>query len=501
MTVFLQSSTAAVLIVASFAGQGMITAGAGIAVVLGADVGTTLVAQFLSLDVGLLIPICMAGGYILFTVEHGGRIKNVGRMLVGLSLMLLALGWIRETAEPLKDSEILPMILQSLDKDPFFAILLTALLTWLAHSSLAIVLLLMSFAASGILPPVLALYMVLGANLGGTIPPLIATLRDDPDAMRIPLGNMLVRIMGVLAIVPFIQVLQPYVSDFSPDAGRQIVNFHTGFNIALALAFLPLTGWINTLLEKALPKRVKFKDPGRPLYLDDKNLDTPSVALAAATRETLRMGDVVEQMLKDTIKVLENNDKALMKKIRKEDDIVDRLYAEIKSYMARLTEEFMGPKEAQRYIQVLTFATNLEHAGDVIDKNLMALAKKKIGRQAHFSEEGMKEIKEIHEFVLGSVQLAQSIFVSDDIDMARQLLEDKELIRKAEIDGMATHIDRLRAGVPETLATSNMHLDIIRDYRRINTYMCTVAYPILEENGEIRSSRLRSRKKKVEGDE
>lgn len=501
MTVFLQSSTAAVLIVASFAGQGMITAGAGIAVVLGADVGTTLVAQFLSLDMGLLVPVCMAGGYVLFSIEHGGRIKNVGRMLVGLALMLLALGWIRETAEPLKEAEILPMILQSLDKDPFFAILVTVLLTWLAHSSLAIVLLLMSFAASGVLPPMLALYMVLGANLGGTIPPLIATLRDDPDAMRIPLGNMLVRIIGVLAVVPFIHILQPHVGAFSADAGRQIVNFHTGFNIALALVFLPVTGWINTLLEKALPERVKPKDPGRPLYLDDKNLDTPSVALAAATRETLRMGDMVEEMLKDTIQVLQTNDKTLMNKVKKEDDAVDSLYTAIKNYMARLTEEFMGPKEAERYVQILMFATNLEHTGDVIDKNLMVLAKKKIERQLHFSEEGMKEIGKIHDFVMESVQLAQSVFVSGDVDMARRLLKDKELIRKAEIDGMATHIDRLRDGVPETLATSSLHLDIIRDYRRINTYMCTVAYPILEGKGQIRSSRLRPEKERGEGGE
>jgi phosphate:Na+ symporter len=498
MTTLLQSSMATTLIVTAFAGQGLVNSSTGLAIILGADVGTTLVAQLFSLDLTLLTPIFMVTGYVLYSLEHSGRIKNIGRVLIGLSLMLIALAMIKQASLPLKESETLPLIIGPLSSDPFFAVLLAALFTWIAHSSLAIVLLIMSLVAGGVLPLMLGLYMVLGANIGGTIAPLISTLRDNPDAMRIPLGNMLIRIFGVLACVPFLSLFLPYLSMWEADHSRQVVDFHTAFNIVLALSFLPFTGILSKLLKKALPDRPQTDDPGRTRYLNDKDLDMPSVALAAAARETLRMGDIIQQMLEDTLKVLRTNDEKLLVRIRDEDDTVDKIYNSIKNYMARLTQEFMDPKEATRYVQILTFSTNIEHVGDVIDKNLMPLALKKIKSQHHFSSAGFKEIEHMHKLVLESIQLAQSVFVSGDPDSARRLVEGKETIRKAEIDGMATHIDRLRGGVPETIATSSLHLDIIRDYRRINTYMCTVAFPILEESGEIHETRLRPRKKKTE---
>lgn len=496
MTTLLQSSMATTLIVTAFAGQGLVNASTGLAIILGADVGTTLVAQLFSMDISMLMPMLMVAGYVLYSIEHSGRIKNVGRVCIGIALMLLALTLIKSGSAPLKESETLPLILAPLASDPFFAVLLAALFTWIAHSSLAIVLLVMSLVAGGVLPLTLGLYMVLGANVGGTVAPLISTLRDNPDAMRIPLGNMLIRIVGVLAMIPFLQYTLPYLDRWDPDHARQVVDFHTGFNIVLALLFLPFTGVLNKLLKKALPDRPIPDDPSRARYLNDKDLDTPSVALAAAARETLRMGDIIQKMLEDTLRVFRTNDEKLLVQIRDEDDTVDKIYNNIKNYMAKLSQEFMDPKEAMRYVQILTFSTNIEHVGDVIDKNLMALAQKKIKSQHNFSEAGFKEIEHIHKLVLESVQLAQSLFISGDKDTARRLIEGKEFIRKAETEGMTTHIQRLRGGVPETIATSSLHLDIIRDYRRINAYISTVAFPILEESGEIHTTRLRPAKAK-----
>ncbi len=498
MTTLLQSSMATTLIVTAFAGQGLVNASTGLAIVLGADVGTTLVAQVFSNDMSLFMPILMVGGYILYSLEHNGRIKNIGRIFIGLALMLLALTLIKEGAAPLKESETLPLILKPLASDPFFALLVGVLFTWIVHSSLAIVLLVMSLVAGGLIPFMLALYLVLGANIGGTIAPLISTLRDNPDSMRIPLGNMLIRIVGVLALMPFLDLVVPYLQKWDGDEAKLVVDFHTGFNILLAMAFLPFTGVLNRILKAALPDRPVSDDVSRARYLNDKDLDMPSVALASAARETLRMGDIVQKMLEDTLRTFRTNDEKLLDQVREEDDTVDKIYAQIKTYMSKLSQEFMDQKEAQRYVQILTFSTNIEHIGDVIDKNLMALAKKKIKSQHQFSPAGFKEIEHMHKLVLESIQLAQSLFVSGDLTSARRLIEGKETIRKAEIEGMATHIDRLREGVPETIATSSLHLDIIRDYRRINTYICTVAFPLLEESGEIHETRLRPKKKQNE---
>ena len=491
ITALLQSSTATVLIVSSFAAQGMVKAGAGLAMVLGADVGTTIVAQVFSFDLSFLMPVLLIVGYVCFVLRPSGKLKNVGRILLGAAFMLMALYLIKTGAEPLKTSELLPQILGALEKDPLFAVLVALVMTWLAHSSLAVILLLMTFVASGVLPILLGFYMVLGANLGGTIPPILATLRDNPVALRIPVGNLIIRLIGVTAVFMFIPTILELFNRFDPNVDRHLVDFHTAFNIVLALVFLPITGLILKLCEKVIPDRIEQDDEGASRYLDKKDLKIPSVALSSATRETLRMADLVQQMLEDTITVLETNDQQLLEKVRAEDDVIDRLYEQIKIYMAQLSQNFMDEKEAKRYVQVLTFSTNLEHAGDVIDKNLMPLALKKIKRQIDFSDEGLEEIKHIHNLVMKSVQVAQSIFVSNDKEMARELLKGKKTIREAEKEGMATHIERLGDGVPETIATSSLHVDIIRDYRRINSYMCTVAYPLLETRKEEDNKKLR----------
>lgn len=482
ITALLQSSTATVLIVAGFAAQGMINSATGLGMVLGADVGTTLIAQIFSFDLSILIPLFMISGYIAFSMKNSGRFKNLGRVLIGLALMLFALMWIRESAQPLKESEILPVILSALQTDEIFAIAVAIIMTWLAHSSLAIVLLLMSFVASDVLPIMLAAYMVLGVNIGGTIAPILATLKDPPEALRIPVGDFVIRLIGVIAVYHFIPYISHYMDFMGGDETRQIVNFHTVFNLGLAIVFLPLTGVISRIARKIIPDRIEKDDIKKARYLNFKDLNTPSVALAAATRETLRMADIVQEMLEDTMRVFKTNDMMLLEQVRDKDDVIDHIYEQIKIYMAKLSQEIMDPKEAQRYVQVLTFSTNIEHAGDVIDKNLMPLGMKKIKRQINFSDEGLKEISQIHRMVMDSVQLAQSVFVSNDVGMAKKLIQAKRIIREAEMAGMSTHIERLGDGVPETIATSSLHVDIIRDYRRINSYMCTVAYPLVDEN-------------------
>lgn len=491
VTTFLQSSTATALIVSSFAGQGMMTATAGLAMVLGADIGTTLVAQLLTFDLSWLAPGALIIGYVLFSFDKKSSLKNMGRILVGLSLMLYALVLIKEGAQPLRDSEILPIILAPLERDPVFAIALAALMTWLSHSSLAMVLMFVSFVASGLISPALGLMLVLGANLGGPIAPFLATLRDPVQARWITTSNILIRMAGVLLILPVLSYVPDLLQPLSPTPERLLVNFHTAFNLALAALFLPFCGLIIKFVAKFAPEQRGVADAKRIKYLDEKALDTPSIALSGAMRETLRMADTVEAMLKNTIEVLDNNDSLLIEEIRQEDDVLDTIYSAIKRYMAQLTQQFMNEKESEQYMQILNFATNLEHVGDVIDQNLMLLARKKAQAHKSFSPEGMKELRHIHGIVLKNVQLAHSVFVSNDIDLARQMLKSKEELRRAEQVAYSAHFDRLREAVPETIATSSMHLDVIRDYRRISSYVCSVAYGILERAGELHETRLK----------
>jgi phosphate:Na+ symporter len=487
----LQSSTAACMIVSSFAARNVITITGAIAVMLGADVGTTLAAQFMSLDLGWLIPALIIAGYVVNKFMDASQYKHVGRSLVGLSLIFIALRMIKEVAGPIGHEGALETLIEPLSSQPILAVILAALFTWLVHSSLGTVLLFMSFVHSGLIPVPLGLILVLGANLGGAVAPVIMTLRDIPAGRRVPLGNLVMRAIGVAACLPFLAFIGPHIAELNPDPARQIVNFHTAFNIALALCFLPFIGPMTRLSEIILPDRAREEDESLPRYLDPTAFTTPPAALACVARETLRVSDVIQRMMRDTLEVLRTNNAHLVQRIRDQETIVDALYESIKNYLARLSSHALDKQESKRYMQILTFSTNLEHIGDIIDRNLMEMAQKKIRNQDNFSRQGFAEISDLHHRVMDNMALAQNVFMTGDVKMARRLFEEKAVLRNQELLAADSHFKRLSEGVAETIATSSLHLDILRDLRRINSYVSLIAYPILEEAKALQPTRLK----------
>ncbi|TAL28952.1 MAG: Na/Pi cotransporter family protein [Alphaproteobacteria bacterium] len=487
----LQSSTAACMIVSSFAARNVITITGAIAVMLGADVGTTLAAQFMSLDLDWLIPALIIAGYVVNKSMDASQYKHVGRSLVGLSLIFIALSMIKKVAGPIGHEGALETLIEPLASQPILAVILAALFTWFVHSSLGTVLLFMSFVHSGLVPVHLGLVLVLGANVGGAFAPVIMTLRDIPAGRRVPLGNLVMRAIGVVACLPFLKFIGPHIAELDPDPARQIVNFHTAFNFALALCFLPFIGPMTRLSEIILPDRAREEDESLPRYLDPTAFTTPPAALACVARETLRVSDIIQRMMRDTLEVLRTNNAHLMQSIRDQEAIVDALYESIKNYLARLSSQALDKQESKRYMQILTFSTNLEHIGDIIDRNLMEMAQKKIRNQDNFSRQGFAEISDLHHRVMDNMALAQNVFMTGDVKMARRLFEEKAVLRNQELLAADSHFKRLSEGVAETIATSSLHLDILRDLRRINSYVSLIAYPILEEAKALQPTRLK----------
>ncbi len=488
----LQSSTATALLLVSFASRGLVAAGAGLGVMLGADVGSTLVVQAMSFNIGWLSPALVLLGVLAFLSSEAHSPRQIGRILVGLGLMLLSLQLIVEAASPLETSETLHTILAPLARDPILAVLLGALLAWLAHSSVATVLLVMSLAGVGVVPLPLGLALVLGANVGSGIVPVVLTLRGAPDGRRIPLGNLGFRLLGALASLPLIPVVAGAMAQLGAGPARDIANFHTLFNLALAALFIPLVPAVGRLLERLLPKGPEAEGPSQPRYLDPTALDTPPVAIACATREVLRMADTVESMLKGTIEVFAKDDAKLAQRISKLDDDVDRLHEAIKLYLTQVSRNNPDEADSRRCMELIAFTINLEHIGDIIDKNLMELAQKKIRNRLNFSDPGWAELKELHGRVVSQMQLAMSVFVSGDLATARQLIREKDQFRALESQASERHLERLKSGRPESIESSALHLDIQRDLKRINSHLSSVAYPILDSKGELRPSRLKA---------
>lgn len=490
VTAVLQSSTATALIVASLASRAILPTLTALAVMLGADVGTTVAAQILSFRPHFLAPVLITLGVVLFMSAESGPRRHLGRFFVGVGLLLLSLRLLLEASAPLRESPTLALIVDLLARDPLVAVLVAAVLTWLAHSSLAIVVLVMSFASHGVVSVDAALALVLGANIGGAVAPVVMTAGSGPVGRRAPLGNLVMRTAGALLLLPFVGELQPWFAAFEADPARQIVNFHTAFNLALVVVALPLLPPFARLLERLLPKPATAEDPGAPQYLDAEAVDAPAVALAAASREALRMGDIVQWMLERALEALRANDFALISEIKSKDDVLDRLHEAIKLYLIDVARHELDRAESRRHQEILAFVTNMEHIGDIIDLNLMEIAEKKARDRLRFSPQGFEELRRIHQAVMDNLQLALGVFMTRDVRLARRLVASKAEIRDLERQAWENHLRRLALGVPDTLQTTSLHLDVIRDLKRINSHLTAIAYPLLEETGELRATRL-----------
>lgn len=491
VTCLLQSSFAATLIAATFAGQGLMSGTAGLALILGADVGTTIIAKLLSYDAKALAPALMLVGFILYSVfEKRSQVKHVGSLCVGIAIMLFALTFLRQASVPLKESDILPVVIGPLSQDWTMTLLLTTLMTWMMHSSLAMILLIVSFTTTGLVPTDMAIIMVFGANLGAVLAPVMSMLRAERAALRLPVGNLVVRLIGIVVLLPFVEEILPWLLKISPNEAFLVVNAHMGFNLLLAAVFLPVIGVVARFTRQIVPDKSTELDPSAPLYLDEKNLETPIVALAAASRETLRMADLTEKMLKGALEAFKSNDEQVVEQVRAIDPTLDRLHSALKKYLIRLTQLALDPKEARRHLFILNFATSLEHIGDIIDKSMMPMAEKKISEHKSFSQAGLMEIEKLFDLVIQTMRLAQTVFMAGDEKLSRQLVELKERIKNFERETTHNHYQRLKDGVPETVDTSSIHNDLARDLQRISSYVASVGYSILEEKGQVRSSRL-----------
>ncbi|MDE1148891.1 MAG: Na/Pi cotransporter family protein [Azospirillaceae bacterium] len=502
VTALLQSSTATGLMVSGFVAGGLVDLVPALAVMLGANVGTTLIVQALSFNVAAIAPVLILTGFILFR-RGVSPSRDVGRGFIGLGLMLMALHQLLAIITPYEDAPSLRMLLGAIATEPVVDVILAAVLTWAAHSSVAVVLLVMSLATQSAVPPQAAFALVLGANLGTAINPLLeGAAGDDPVARRLPLGNLLNRAVAVLLGLVLIRQIGPLMVRLEPDVTRAVADFHTLFNVAVGVLCFPLLPAYARLLTRMLPARVDASDPGRPLYLDASAQGTPVVALGNAAREALRLIDVLEGMMQGLRDALDDGDRRRMAETKRMDDVLDRLNAAIKAYLSALDTDALSDGDQRRALEILTFAMNMEHAGDVVDRNLMGLARKRLKRGLAFSAEGRRDLLDLVDTLIVNLHTAGSLFMTGDARAARLLAREKEVFRRRENAATIAHFARLSTGRVESAETSALHLDLLRDLKRVNTHLVeAAAYPVLERSGDLLPSRLRGEAVGVTDDE
>ena len=488
-TVALQSSTATALMVASFVERDLVLPHMAQIVLLGANVGTAVTAWIVATGIEWLSPLIILIGIVLYRRSNTSQ-QGAGAALIGIGLMLLSLQLLSMATAPIRQSPALAAFIGLLDGAWPVALIFSAVLAFISSSSLAVVVLILSLASTGILSPALTVVLVLGANLGGAIPPVVATLRSPAAVRRVTLGNLIVRSIGCLIALPLAGYIGMALQSLSFQPAKLPVDAHLLFNIALAAVAWPLAPLISRLMRRLVPADAEADDG--PKFLDQQALGTPVVALASATREVLAVGDLIERMLIRTENAFKNKDMAPLKEIASLERRVDHLQQEIKVYLSKLGREGLDEETSRRSIVIIDYAINLEHIGDIIEKGLSEQVAKMIGKGLTLSEDGYDELKSLFDMTVDNLRVAQTILVTRDFNLARQMMEIKVDVRRLEKQSSERHIARLRDGRADSLQTSSLHLDMLRDLKRINAHIVSVAHPILDESGLLIESRLRS---------
>lgn len=497
LAIAFQSSTAVTLLVGGFAGASIVGGTAGQFAVRGAEIGSALTVKLLSFDLDLLIPVCLVAGTAMFMATERRDWRQVGRILVGIGLLLLSLQMTGEASEPLRESRLLPVMIDYLSTDPVTAYLFAALMTWLFHSSIAAVLLLVTLAGRGLIPAELGIVLVLGVNLGSSVIAPVLTRHDPPAARAVPIGNLLMRGAGSLIVLTLTLWIRPPLRFLGVTEPDQIVNAHIIFNCLILVAGLPFSGLIYRCSEKLValgsaPLKAKPLDVIELSALDESVVATPSQALANATREVVRVCETIEIMLKRIIELYEHADAEQIKALADLDDRVDRKHAAIKLYLARVTQHSLTEQEAYRCQELVGACVKLEQVGDIIVRNMLVHVRKKADRGLEFTDEGWSELLAFHGAVLTNARLSFNVLVSRDRETALSIVHEKDRLRGLEKRLGESHFLRLRDGTVKSVETSSIHLDTIRDLKQINSLLASIAYPVLEEQGLLSGSRLKA---------
>jgi phosphate:Na+ symporter len=355
----------------------------------------------------------------------------------------------------------------------------------------------MSLAARGVVPPDAAFALVLGANIGAAINPVLeGPAGDDPVAKRLPLGNLITRVAGAAVALAFLAPIGRFMVTAFPDNGRTVVNFHTLFNLAVAAAFFPILPYFASLLKRLLPRREDPADPANPVYLDAGARETPIIALGGAGREALRLADLVQETIGAARLAVEKGDRRAAVEARRRDDLIDRLAGAIKSYLVSLDPEALSAGDQRRLGEIATFVSEIEQAGDALSRGFLAALARQLKDAIALDPADLDEVLRMVDRLDSNLRTAGSLFMTEDPRVAHLLTDEKIAFRDAESQAALAHLDAIGSGSAALVRASAFRLELMRDLKQINGHIVAAsAYPLLERTGDLLPSRRVARKR------
>lgn len=485
VTTLVQSSNATTLLVTSFVAQNLVSLTPALVVVLGADVGTAIMARILTFDLSWLSPLFIFFGVVFFLGRKQTRAGQLGRASIGLGLILLALQLIVEAARPITQASGVQVLFSSLTGDIMLDALIGAVFAIISYSSLAAVLITATLTATGVISFKVALCLVIGANLGSGLLAMINASGSNAAGKRVALGSLLFKLIGCVIILPFVNPVAIWLDKLPVSDEELVIFFHVFYNLIRCVVLVPFADPMARLCRRLISDDTESALILKPKHLDRSALDTPALALVNAAREALRMGDVLEQMLDAFSKVVHGEPRE-ERTVRRLDDDVDVLYTAIKLYLARMPKEDLGEEDSRRWGEIIEMSLNLEQAGDIIERMSSDVADKSLAARRAFSTEGLKELEALHEQLIANLRLSLSVFLSHDVTSAKRLRRAKHRFRLMIRRYSHAHVDRLHQKNVQSIETSSLHLGLLGDMKRLNSLFCATAYTVLEQPDDER---------------
>ncbi len=492
--VMLQSATAVILLTTAFINGGILSHTTAIVVVLGADLGSAIAARILFLDLSYLPPLCLACGVAIYRLSRTHRRQQAGRALIGLGLILTSINLLKSTILPLADSGFPPYLLELLNNLPWVGVLVAGMVTWLAHSSVAVVLIIATLAQADLMPLSVSLPLLLGANIGSGLITVLLANHAHAESYCIPIANLLLRVALGIALL-FLMLLMPPLEWLAyVGKGEQVIYLHIMFNLLLGMLACPWRNWIaHTALEfvknRALTETKSAQSPGQAL--DSELISTPELAIASARIEALRLADNTQTLLDQAMQLLDATDRSEVDLLVKSDQEINQRNKMIHRYLSEVRHatlqqnataqqrhsleiDNIASEHEKAVEQILKFSMAMENIGDLVAHDIARLAIKRLERESQFSTIGRQELTTLHTDVARLLKLETNDWA---VEYRWENPHRKALIKAIRQQGKisySNHWLRLSQREVSSLESSTIHLDLVRDLMQIAEYVAGI---------------------------
>jgi phosphate:Na+ symporter len=480
VTAIIQSSSATTVMIVGFVNAGLMNLTQAASVIMGANIGTTITAQIVSLNLDVLIPILLGIGSMMFLFTRKKNYKVTGTIILGFGILFLGMDLMKDAMTPLRDSQVFVDTITALNGHILLGVLVGLIMTAVIQSSSASTGILVALAGTGSLPIQVAIPILFGNNIGTCVTALISSIGTNKTARKAALVHLFFNILGTVIFLPLIPLLTSIVLKIDPtNVTRQIANAHTIFNITNTILLVPFTKYLVALVNKIIPGEDEIKEFGTK-FIDSRLAETPAIGLNQAIQEIIRMAELAKENFVLSMTAFRNGEQKLVKEVFENEKLINLLEHDITDFLVKLSNEEIAEENHEKVISMFHIVNDIERVGDHC-KNLVELATEKTNRNLRVSSEATNELEDMFNYTLQALDTSIEAFRDGDVDKATRVLSVEERIDSLEEELREKHIKRLNKGICSANSGA-IFLDMISNFERIGDHSVNIAESVLKRN-------------------